>query len=98
MISEIIDIARADCMEIPRGADSFRDNSIVCRDNLEFIASCAGGPVKLDFIYIDPPFFTGSTYNARLKDADGAAPAFAYSDRWGSMSDFLRSLSAKWRI
>lgn len=94
-LSEIIDVAREDCIEIPRGNNAFAENSIVCRDNLEYIASCAGGPVKLDFIYIDPPFFTGSTYNARLKDTDGASQAFAYSDKWSSMSDFLRSLSER---
>ncbi len=50
----------------------------------------AGG--LIDFIYIDPPYFSGSDYSAR-PGARGGERVHAYTDRWeGGMDEYLAML------
>ncbi|TFG22424.1 MAG: site-specific DNA-methyltransferase [Promethearchaeota archaeon] len=37
---------------------------------------------KIDLIYIDPPFFSGSNYNIQVKEADKDYETVAYFDKW----------------
>ena len=52
----------------------------------------AGSSVKADFIYIDPPFYSGANYKARIVEDGEVKTPEAYSDKWDSFADFLEAL------
>lgn len=56
-------------------------------DNLEFMESLDAGGI--DFIYVDPPFFSGADYRS-------SGGQRAYSDRWaGGMEEYLAALKPR---
>lgn len=72
------------------GASLFAENLLVCADNLAFMDKLLsdGKAGSLDFIYVDPPFFT----NADWKTSKGNS---AYIDKWDSFEDFLKMLTER---
>ena len=96
LLPEIMDAAKKQFHELTRGSEPLPTDIIVCADNLEFLTShdlTAGN--RADFIYVDPPFFSGTEYKARIaKDGKVENPA-AYSDRWDSFGDYLRHLAVR---
>ena len=65
-------------------------------DNLEGLALLAGQDIKVDLVYIDPPFATNNEF---LMDADRASTVsasgeLAYSDAW-EVDDYLERLWAR---
>ena len=65
-------------------------NKVFCGDNLKYMKSLLdeGLAKTIDFIYIDPPFFTESTYKAQV---DGEV-IDAYSDQWDDLDGYLTML------
>ena len=65
-------------------------NLLAHADNLFFMEKLLsdGAAGSLDFIYVDPPFYT----NENWKTAKGAA---AYGDIWGSLEEFLSMLTKR---
>ena len=94
-LAGILDNARQSFESIPKGCEELNAGDIVCCDNLDFLSSHFGSGQKIDFIYIDPPFFTGADYKARIVEDDGVSTPLAYSDRWESLSDFLKNMSLR---
>ena len=80
-------------------------NLIVQGENLSFMKYLAekrglAGGIKL--IYVDPPFFSGTNYQARIKTKSpltGEVPAFkivAYEDKWAQgMDEYLKMLASR---
>lgn len=90
----------------PSGQDEWR-NKLIWGDNLLVMASLreqfAG---KVDLIYIDPPFGTGSDFSFKVLVGDGDDPVpgkepslmeeKAYRDTWGGgLSSYLSMLAAR---
>ncbi len=58
-----------------------------CGDNLEYMKTLADG--SIDFIYVDPPFFSAADYYTRKGSK-------AYGDRWsGGMTQYLGMLKPR---
>ncbi|MHA1344702.1 MAG: DNA methyltransferase, partial [Promethearchaeota archaeon] len=48
---------------------------------------------KIDLIYIDPPFFSGTNYHMRIKDKDQEYKIIAYYDHWkNDIDSYLQML------
>ena len=48
---------------------------------------------KIDMIYIDPPFFSGSNYNIRILEGDSKYDSIAYFDCWNKdLDSYLQML------
>ena len=94
-LSSIIDEARNEAEALPKGADELPENAVIRADNAELLSACADGSVKADFIYIDPPFYSGADYKARLVEDGEVAKPDAYSDKWDSMAEYLKSLALR---
>jgi DNA modification methylase len=60
------------------------ENILCCGDNLDFMKQLLEDGFKdsIDFIYIDPPYFTGSDYKQ-------------YQDKWDSMDEYLSMLKER---
>ena len=71
---------------------STEGNYIALSDNAVFIQKLIGSGTKLDFVYIDPPFYSGENYSARVKDGDTHKKTVVYKDKWDSLSDYLHML------
>ncbi len=51
---------------------------------------------RFQLLYLDPPFFTKSTYEAALRAGDETVRKLAYRDRWKrGMYEYLRQLTAR---
>ena len=51
---------------------------------------------KIKMIYIDPPFFSKSTYDAVLKAGDENIRHLAYQDKWEEgLSEYLKMLTVR---
>ena len=96
-LAEIMDRARSEYEALPKGCGEFIPGTVYCGDNADYLAEralCRGK--KPDFIYVDPPFFSGSNYRARILSSSGNIERpLAYSDRWESLSEFLESLALR---
>jgi DNA modification methylase len=69
-----------------------RTNVLYCGDNLEIIDKFIE-PEKVDLIYIDPPFFSGKTYEVIFGDTGEKR---AFEDRWkGGEYHYINWLSAR---
>lgn len=91
----IADRAKAAAENIEKGSADLPEDRVVRCENLEFLASHAQGSVKADFIYIDPPFYSGANYKARIVEDGEVKTAEAYSDKWESFADFLEALAVR---
>ncbi len=94
-LPQILNSAKSIFDTLPKGSEPLVPGSVLCCDNLDYLASCCGSDKKIDLIYIDPPFFTGADYKARLVENDTVSTPVAYSDRWESLPDFLTSLTVR---
>ena len=73
-------------------------NRLVLGDNLDLLKSLAGSDVcgKIDFIYIDPPFFSGADYSSRVVLGGDGIKNRSYGDTWdGSLENFLSMLTVR---
>ncbi len=91
----IADRAKAAAEAIEKGSADLPEDRVVRCENLEFLASHAQGSVKADFIYIDPPFYSGANYKARIVEDGEVKTTEAYSDKWESFADFLEALAVR---
>ena len=91
----IADRAKAAALALPRGDKDLPADCVIKCDNLDLLALHAGGSIKADFIYIDPPFFSGADYKARIVEDGEVKTAEAYSDKWDSFADFLEALALR---
>jgi len=89
---------------VERSQGATDSNFLVKGDNLALMKMLAedGYAGKIKLIYIDPPFFSKSNYDAVIKirsDLMAAAPSmklYAYHDIWhNGMADYLRMLCAR---
>ncbi len=62
-------------------------NLLHCGDNIEFIKTLLDGGLTgaVDFIYIDPPYFTGENYGS-------------YTDKWKNIDEYTEMLSLRLRL
>ena len=74
-------------------------NQLVLGDNLDLLRSLSDSDIcgKIDFIYIDPPFFSGADYSSRISLGDGdGVKSKSYADTWdGSLENFLSMLTVR---
>jgi adenine specific DNA methylase Mod len=91
----IADRAKAAAEAIEKGSADLPEDRVVRCENLEFLARHAQGSVKADFIYIDPPFYSGANYKARIVEDGEVKTTEAYSDKWESFADFLEALAVR---
>ena len=92
----IIDQAKAEYEKMPKGCDHFEPDTVACCDNAAFLAAHSLCDEKqIDFIYVDPPFFSNADYKARVRVEGKIEQLTAFSDRWESMSDFLQSMTLR---
>ena len=92
----IMDKAKTEYQAIPKSAEPLVPGEIFCGDNAEYLAKhCLAEGKKIDFIYIDPPFFSGVNYKARIEKDGSVETPVAYSDKWDSLSDFLQSIAVR---
>ena len=94
-LSDILTSAEAEFKSLPKGSERPEAGSILCCDNIEYLSSHCACSTKADFIYIDPPFFTGTDYKARVVDNDVVSTPLAYSDRWEGFPHFLKDLAVR---
>lgn len=83
----------------PEGTDTVEvPNRLVLGDNLDLLKSLSGSDVcgKIDFIYIDPPFFSGADYSSRVTLGSDGIKSRSYTDTWdGSLENFLSMLAVR---
>ena len=91
-----IDAAKTEYRSMEKGTEDFTPGSIELSDNAAFLArhSLSKGR-KADFIYIDPPFFSGSEYKARIEKDGRVDTPVAYSDRWDDLSGFIENMALR---
>ena len=91
-----LEAAKTEYKAFPKGSEDFIPGSITLSDNAEFLArhSLTSGR-KLDFIYIDPPFFSGAEYKARIAKDGKVDTPLAYSDKWDDLSGFAENMALR---
>ena len=95
-LAGIMDAAKKEYEKLEKGATPFDRGQIFCGDNLSFLADhCLARENKIDLIYIDPPFFSGANYKARIETEEGIENPLAYTDKWGSLSEFLQGMALR---
>jgi len=95
-LPSIMDGARKEYEALTKGSQPPIPDSVYCMDNVKLLADMARcEEPSIDFIYIDPPFFTGADYKARIKEDGQTQTVAAYSDRWESQADFLKSMALR---
>ncbi|MFX1394834.1 MAG: DNA methyltransferase [Promethearchaeota archaeon] len=69
-------------------------NKLFWGDNLEVLCYLLNNyEEKIDLIYIDPPFFSGSNYHIKIKDNDLDYDSIAYYDHWkNDLNSYLQML------
>ncbi|MFX1504416.1 MAG: site-specific DNA-methyltransferase [Promethearchaeota archaeon] len=69
-------------------------NKLFWGDNLEVLCYLLNNyEEKIDLIYIDPPFFSGSNYHIKVKDNDLDYDSIAYYDHWkNDLDSYLQML------
>ncbi len=87
------------------GADGTINGKIASGDNLEYMMHLLRNEDmrgKLQLIYVDPPFFSGSRYEASVRleseklGDSGLLKVGAYDDRWNrSLGDYLEMLTVR---
>ena len=92
----IIEKAKTGYNSISKGAEQFLPGTVFCGDNAAFLAAhCLCVEKRIDFIYVDPPFFSNAEYKAKVRVEGKVEQLTAFSDRWESMSDFLGSMALR---
>ena len=91
----IADRAKAAAENIERGNKDFPVDAVIRCNNMDLLAQSAEGSVKTDFIYIDPPFYSGADYKAKIVEDGKVKTTEAYSDKWDSFADFLEALAVR---
>ena len=91
----IADRAKAAADALAKGDRDLPVDTVIQCDNLDFLTLHAYSTVKADFIYVDPPFYSGADYKARIVEDGQVKTAEAYSDKWASFADFLESLAVR---
>ncbi len=69
-------------------------NKLFWGDNLEVLLFLLNNfDEKIDLIYIDPPFFSGTNYQIKIKESDKFYDSIAYYDHWNrDLSSYLQML------
>ena len=74
-------------------------NRLFCGDNIHLIKAMTMDPKwkgKIQLIYLDPPFFSKTDYDAVLSTEGDKVKHLAYNDRWKhGMYEYLRQLTAR---
>ncbi|MCK4779858.1 MAG: site-specific DNA-methyltransferase, partial [Candidatus Lokiarchaeota archaeon] len=72
----------------------FWKNKLFWGDNLEVLLFLLNNfKEKIDLIYIDPPFFSGTNYQIKIKESDKFYDSIAYYDHWNrDLSSYLQML------
>jgi len=72
----------------------FRSNKLFWGNNLEVLYYLLNNfEDKIDLIYIDPPFFSGTNYQIKIKENDKFYDSIAYYDHWGNdLDSYLQML------
>jgi len=78
-----------------KNADITKGNIIALGDNASFIKKLVDEERFLDFVYIDPPFYSKEDYKANIKTLDGNLKFTVYTDRWDGLGDFLSMLAVR---
>ena len=95
-LAGIMDAAKKEYKELEKGDKAFEKGEIFCGDNTAFLAEHSlSKENKVDLIYIDPPFFSGANYKARIQTEDGIENPLAYTDKWSSLSEFLQGMALR---
>jgi len=71
---------------------SAEGNYIALSDNAVFLSQLKTSGESFDFVYIDPPFYSGENYSARIKDGDTKKKTMVYKDKWDSLEEYLHML------
>jgi len=73
---------------------TFWINKLFWGDNLEVLLFLLNNfKEKIDLIYIDPPFFSGTNYQIKIKESDKFYDSIAYYDHWNrDLSSYLQML------
>ena len=89
-LSEILEKALAGCGKGADGPGDRGGNTLALADNLEFMRRlrAEGFDSSIDFIYVDPPFFTGSVRK-------GDSSEKSYGDKWQDLPQFLEMLAER---
>ncbi len=71
-----------------------RSNKLFWGNNLEVLYFLLNNfEEKIDLIYIDPPFFSGTNYEIKIKEDDKFYDSIAYYDHWNNdLSSYLQML------
>jgi len=71
-----------------------RSNKLFWGDNLEVLYFLLNNfEDKIDLIYIDPPFFSGTNYQIKIKEDDKFYDSIAYHDHWDNdLDSYLQML------
>ncbi len=72
----------------------FRSNKLFWGNNLDVLYFLLNNfEEKIDLIYIDPPFFSGTNYEIKIKEDDKFYDSIAYYDHWNNdLSSYLQML------
>jgi len=80
--------------------DSKWMNKLFWADNLEVLFFLLNNfKEKIDLIYIDPPFFSGTNYQIKIKEDDKVYDSIAYFDQWDrDLDSYLQMLYDRIKI
>ncbi|MBD3256120.1 MAG: hypothetical protein GF383_13570 [Candidatus Lokiarchaeota archaeon] len=75
-------------------------NKLFWSDNIDVLNWCLKNlKKKIDLVYIDPPFFSGTNYEIEISHEDENFDSIAYRDRWGNNLDsYLHMLFARLKL
>ncbi|MCQ2553455.1 MAG: site-specific DNA-methyltransferase [Clostridia bacterium] len=74
---------------------SAEGNFIALGDNAVFMLKARNQGARFDFVYIDPPFYSGENYRATVKKDGEKKKTMVYKDKWGSLDEYLGMLTLR---
>jgi len=79
---------------IKKRKDKFWANKLFWGDNFEVLHYLLNNfGKKIDLIYIDPPFFSGTNYRIKIEEGDKLYDSIAYYDHWNKdLDSYLQML------
>jgi DNA modification methylase len=88
--TELDPVPTLQCVEEIGTPEAATPNRLINGDNLAVMTALQSEPgVKIDLLYLDPPFFTGREW--RTREAAAEAPS-AFTDTWRTLGDYLQWL------
>lgn len=104
-LSKILDEAKSEYAAVKgcgfENANITKGNIIALGDNVSLLKKLSDELEKkasfdgFDFIYIDPPFYSGEDYKANINIGDENLKFTVYGDKWKSLGEFLEMLSLR---